>query len=402
MRLKMVARTGHPDFLDLPWSEPLASWDSERLVEVDRGISRHVVRFVAYDSNRYALKELPARLAHREYRLLQSLADDSIPAVKAVGVVERTLADGSLDRDSDAILITQHLDRSRPYRALFSERGDAHLKDRLLDALAELLVRLHLAGFFWGDCSLSNALFRRDAGRLAAYLVDAETGELHDELSDGQRTFDIEIARSNLAGELMDLEASGDLPGDIDPVDTASEVGRRYGELWNELTHEEVFGPDERYRIDARLRRLNDLGFDVRELELSATDDGIVMRLDTQVVLPGHHARRLLALTGLSVQENQARRLLHDIAGFRAHLERTEETAVPEEVAAARWLLEVYRPVLGRLPDEALGAVEPAEAFHEILEHRWYRSESEGRDVPLMEAVGSYASEVLGIEPPAS
>ena len=36
--------------------------------------------------------------------------------------------------------------------------------DRLLDALVELLVRLHLAGFFWGDCSLSNTLFRLDAG----------------------------------------------------------------------------------------------------------------------------------------------------------------------------------------------------------------------------------------------
>ena len=68
-----------------------------------------------------------------------------------------------------------------------------------------LLVRLHLAGFFWGDVSLSNTLFRRDAGAFAAYLVDAETGELHDRLSDGQREHDLDIARVNIAGELMDL-----------------------------------------------------------------------------------------------------------------------------------------------------------------------------------------------------
>lgn len=46
-------------------------------------------------------------------------------------------------------------------------------RDHLLDAISGLLVQLHLAGTFWGDCSLSNTLFRRDAGALQAYLVDA-------------------------------------------------------------------------------------------------------------------------------------------------------------------------------------------------------------------------------------
>ena len=92
------------------------------------------------------------------------------------------------------------------------------MRDRLRDALANLLVRLHLSGFFWGDCSLSNALFRRDAHKLAAYLVDVETGELHETLSDGQRTLDLELAEQNIAGELLDLEAElGDLGFD-DPV----------------------------------------------------------------------------------------------------------------------------------------------------------------------------------------
>ena len=79
-RLQLIARTGHPDFLDLPWDEPLAEWESERLVEVVRGIHRHVVRFVEYSGAIYALKELPTELARREYRLLRSLAAEEMPS----------------------------------------------------------------------------------------------------------------------------------------------------------------------------------------------------------------------------------------------------------------------------------------------------------------------------------
>src|ERR1700674_3739462 len=83
----MRRRTGHPDFLDLPWHLPLASWRHERLVDVPRGISRHVVRFVAYGEAIYALKELPRRLAEREYRLLAELDRLFIPVVEVAGLV---------------------------------------------------------------------------------------------------------------------------------------------------------------------------------------------------------------------------------------------------------------------------------------------------------------------------
>ena len=206
MRFQLVADEALPDFLDLPWSQPLEEWESARLVDVVRGISRHVVRFVHNDGSIFAVKEINPRLARREYRLLRDLADHAVPVVEAIGVVS--------DRPDglDAILITRHLDYSLPYRTLFSGHGVPNLREHLLDALAELLVRVHLAGFFWGDCSLSNALFRRDAGALSAYLVDAETGEMHPTLSDGQRRHDLEIAVENLGGELTDLEEAGVLP----------------------------------------------------------------------------------------------------------------------------------------------------------------------------------------------
>ena len=387
--MQILARTGHPDFLDLPWTEPLAEWRNERLVRVVRGISRHVVRFVEYDGAIYAVKELPAHLARREYGLLRRLGAEGMPVVEAVGVVS------DRGQDLEAVLITRHLDYSLPYRALFASGRITDLRTKLLGSLAELLVRLHLAGFFWGDCSLSNTLFRRDAGALSAYLVDAETGELHPSLTDGQRAHDLALAEENIAGELLDVEAWRGLPDGIEPFEVAAGVGESYEALWFELTREETFAGDERHVIDERLHRLNELGFDVEEIELERNGDGYRLRLDPHVVEPGHHRRRLMELTGLHAQENQARRLLNDLARFRAALEEEAGRPLPLTVVAYRWLAEVFEPSVAAVPEELWGKREAAEVFHEILEHRWYLSEREKRDVSILEAARSYVEDVL-------
>jgi hypothetical protein len=393
-RFHLVARTGHPDFLDLPWEEPLEEWRSERLVKLIRGISRHVVRFVEYDGALYALKELPERPARREWTLLRRLEGQGLPVVEAVGIVT--------DRgdDLDAVLITRHLEFSLPYRALFSGQGIPDLRTHLLNALVELLARLHLRGFFWGDCSLSNALFRRDAGALTAYLVDAETGELHGSLSDGQRDYDLDIAQVNIVGELLDVDAEVGLPADLDPDETGEEIVRRYRALWDEVTREETFAPDERFKIEERLQRLNELGFDVEELQLDATPDGYRLRLDPLVVEPGHHRHRLLRLTGLDAQERQAQRMLNDLARFREALERQEKRTLPESVVASRWRDEVFEPAIAAVPAELQGRLPAAEIFHQVLEHRWFLSERAKKDVGIDEAVRSYIASELPRRPP--
>ena len=294
--------------LTLPWSEPLADWQDERLVEIrQRGISRHVVRFVYDDGMLYALKELSERLARREYRLLRALVELSIPAVEVVGIAVDLDEAAPRDSDADAILVTKFLSYATTYRAVFSNPRGLHATDGLLDALAELLVRLHLSGFFWGDCSLSNTLFRHDAGTLEAYLVDAETSEHHPELTDGQRQFDVELAIERVYGELLDLQAGELLPADVDPMEIAEELGRRYESLWQELTREEILRPEEqRYRIAERLHRLNELGFDADEVELISTGEGNKLRLKTRVAESGHDSRKLFLRTGIDAGENQA------------------------------------------------------------------------------------------------
>jgi hypothetical protein len=377
--------------LTLPFAEPLSQWQDERLVEIrQRGISRHVVRFVAESGELYALKSISERLARREYRLLRLLAELNVPAVEVVGVV--------VDRgpDADAILVTRFLDYSTTYRALFSSPRGGQPTDRLLNALVELLVRLHLSGFFWGDCSLSNTLFRYDAGRLEAYLVDAETSEQHPELTTGQRGWDIELAAERICGELFDLQAGGLLPGEVDPVDTSEELVRRYEQLWDELTREETLRPEEqRYRIAERLGRLNELGFDADEVELISAPDGNRLRIRTKVAESGQHSRQLFRQTGISADENQARRLVNDIASFRGYLEQKDGQPVSETVAAHRWLEEVYDPAVLAIPADLRDRLAPPEVFHEILEHRWYLSEQAGQDVGTTAAARAYFETVL-------
>ncbi|HEY8721738.1 DUF4032 domain-containing protein [Pengzhenrongella sp.] len=392
--LQITTARPDPALLDLPWHIPLEDWPSDVLAALPRGISRHIVRFVKMSGRVIAVKEIGETVAYREYELLRNLTRLAVPSVEPVGVITgRQAPNGD---PLEAVLITQHLQFSLPYRALFSQALRPDTATRLIDALAVLLVRLHLAGFYWGDVSLSNTLFRRDAGSFAAYLVDAETGDLHNKLSDGQRSYDLEIARVNIIGELMDLVAGELLDEDEDTVAIGSMLVERYEDLWAALTDEESFTADARWRVAARIERLNDLGFDVGELDIMTDIDGTTVRIQPKVVDAGHHSRRLMRLTGLDVQEGQARRLLNDLD---AHAAATDRQNDEESFVAHDWLTQVFQPAVSAVPRELRRKLEPAQVFHELLDHRYFMSKEKKRDVPLDEAVDSYVRNVLAHRP---
>lgn len=384
-----------PALLDLPWNIPLEQWPPEVLAALPRGISRHIVRFVNLNSNVIAVKEISSFVADREYEMLRDLLRLGAPCVRPIAVITgRTDANGE---ELNSVLITEHLSYSLPYRALFSQYMRPETATRLIDALAVLLVRLHLLGFFWGDVSLSNTLFRRDAGAFAAYLVDAETGELHPEgLTSGKRMYDIELARTNIIGELMDLQAGGLLEEDVDTIGVGDRIVSRYLELWDVLTGEESFSMSERWRVANRIERLNSLGFDVGELSMTTDLDGTRLSIQPKVVDAGHYHRQIMRLTGLDVQEGQGRRMLNDLEAYRSLWNRKDE---PLEIAAHAWLADVFEPTIAAVPAEMRSKLEPAEIFHEVLEHRWYMSEAAGYDVSMQDAVADYVANVLSNRP---
>jgi hypothetical protein len=377
------------ELLELPWDQPLESWPEDVIAALPRGISRHIVRFAYLGGSVIAIKETSERAARHEYRMLRRLGRLGAPCVKPVAEV--TGRRNPQQEELSPALVTRHLRFSLPYRAVFNHMMRKETLRRLIDAQALLMVELHLIGFYWGDVSLSNTLFRRDAGEFAAYLVDAETGELHPQLSTGQREYDLDVAQVNIAGELMDLMEGGMIDEDVDPVATSHQFIDSYRGLWQELTGDTAFNPDQQWLIEERIRRLNELGFDVEEYDIrSAREDGTLL-LRPKVVDPGHHQRRLMNLTGLDAQENQARKLLGAIDAHRAQ----HDPHGDEAVAAHNWTQDVFSPVIREIPRELRDKLEPAEIMHHLIDHRWRLSEQQGSDVALMDALPSFIDNEL-------
>jgi len=374
--------------LDVPWSLPLAEWggSSLRLVELPRGISRHEVRFAAWDSRAYAFKELSAEAAEREYERLIELEALGLPVVTPAGwaLVQR----GPDERAG--VLITRFLDGALPYRVLFDHPGLERYGERLLDALAGLLVRLHVAGVYWGDCSLSNTLFRRDAGELGAYLVDAETAEAHDSLSERRRVHDLEIMDENVAGELADVALATGLPQGVMQDDAPARIRRRYDALWAEIARELVVGPGEAWRIEERVRSLNSLGFSVGEIELVPAGDGSRLKMRTLVTDRDYHRHRLHDLTGLVAEERQAQLLLNDVRELQAQLVRDSGRSVSLSEAAFRWQNTRWEPTREALKALIEAGGDPIQLYVEVLEHKWFLSERARRDVGLETAIDDY------------
>ncbi len=378
----------------LPWEKPLEEWPEDPNLAEKRGISRHVVRLVrateSPDSEIYAVKETVSEFANREYRLLRQLTHLGAPSVSPIAVVEgRATSEGE---ELPCALATRFLPYSLPYRVLLSGDVTAHDVMTMANALALLLVRLHLLGFWWGDCSLSNTLFRRDAEGFAAYLVDAETGEFQKTLTAGQREHDLDIAHFNVAAELEDLSLSGVLYPGMDPVRASEAVIKRYRRLWAALKEPQLLDPQDRHAVERAMRQLQDLGFAVEEVSVSLDGEHHALQFQPKLVAAGYHQARLRDLTGLETEELQAKRLL---ASFDRYRGREENPRGPVDVSARKWLREIFQPIVAMVPSEHQGRIEQAQLFHEVLEHRWYLSEKAGHDVGLVFAAQSYISEIL-------
>ncbi|CAN5122997.1 MAG: DUF4032 domain-containing protein [Nocardioides sp.] len=395
MALRVVAARTDPELFRLPWSVPLAEWPDWHVVPVPLGLSRHVVRVVRVNRQFLAIKETEEAIALREYDLLRGLQRLHQPVVVPRGVVTgRVRDDGTA---LPAALVTEHLHYSLPYRTVFQHGLGTERVPALIDALVVLLVRLHLCGFFWGDVSLSNTLFRRNAGGFSGVLVDAETGDLRGSITDAQREHDVTVAVENIFVELLDLAASEetDIDRDLDPHEVVAYLADRYHALWDELTAAEEFSADEWFRVEQRIARLNDLGFDVDELEIRTDSDQV--RIQPKVVEAGHHRRELQELTGLVVEDSQARKLLNDLAAFTAHHGYGAEDPA---VVAKRWLDGVYSPIVDLLPADTRSTVDPAEYFHEVMEHRWALSEKLGHEADIFDSARDYIARVLPHRPP--
>ena len=379
---------------NLPWHTPLEHWPEDETLAAQRGISRHIVRLVRSTpdpaSEIYAVKETVEEFAVREYEALRELSFRGAPAVAQVAIVTNRYSQNG--EELPCAIVTRFLPYSLPYRVILSGQITQHEITNMANALAYLLVRLHLLGFWWGDCSLSNTLFRRDAEGFAAYLVDAETGEFQKKLSDGQREHDLELARFNVAAELEDLKIAGVLFPAMDPIRASESVITRYRKIWKSLSEPQILPAGDRHAVERAMRSLQDIGFAVEEVDIQLAGDKSTVTFIPKLVAPNYHSQRLIELMGLETEELQAKRILASFDRFRS---REIEKTPKKEEAAKRWLDEVFYKVINAVPAAMRGRVENAQLFHEVLEHRWYLGEKAGRDLGLEFATNEYISKVL-------
>lgn len=376
------------EFGELPWEIPLTDWSNncQYLVEVSRGLSRHPVEFVNLRGVIYAIKEMPSGLAEIEYGHLAAMEQMRLPVVSAVGHAATHTSAGER-----SVLITRFLDRSLPYRSLFMSTSLSGYRDHLLDAMAGLLVQIHLSGIYWGDCSLSNTLFRRDAGALQAYLVDAETVERHPgQLPPTLRHHDLQIMDENVAGDLVDLSAQNLLMDGIPLDDTSGSIRIRYQNLWEEINRQIIITPNEKYRIHEQIRVINSLGFSIGEVILEPGESGDKLSFQVGVRDRNFHRDQLLGLTGIEAEEGQARAMMNEIQELKATLSHTLNLSTPVSLAAYNWLQDFYLPTISSLQPQIDRAGDAAELYCQVLEHKWYLSESAHHDVGHQAAVDDY------------
>jgi len=387
-------RTPSAGLLALPWDRPLSQWNvpDVPLRDIAVGPSRHLVKFVEADDALWAVKDMPQRIAAKEYDVLRRLEEMGLPAVRPAGLVAQPEFD-------TAILVTRYLEGSWQYRRLFMRLPPDQPKHRtrLLDGMAGLLVELHRHGVFWGDCSLANTLFSRDGQTLQAWLVDAETSEVHPTLSRGQREYDLDIMVENVAMGMTDLaERLGRSALEDVLIAEVDQTRARYDTLWDALHAEPVFGFTDRYRVEGTVRKLNELGFAVDEVSLQPVgDDPGQVKLHVAVGDRRYHAQRLQELTGLDVGEGQARILLGDLMAYQAQLCREAGQHVDEHTAARLWVMEVVTPTEHVAHAAVNNSGTAIQAYCDLLEVRWLLSEEAGHDVGTQRALAALRGDVI-------
>ncbi|MDX1469736.1 MAG: DUF4032 domain-containing protein [Acidimicrobiia bacterium] len=378
-------RPGNPAFLDLPWEKGVNEWGSNRLVDMPAGIHRHPVVFVAYDEGIYVIKELPERLARNEFEVLGALEDLTHKAAEPVGLVERRWLDPG--EEQSAAVITRFVQHSFPYRHLVSGPGFGPRRSQMLHSLASLMVELHLTGCFWGDCSLSNVLYRYDAGEIEAIMIDAETSELHQELSDGQREQDMGILVENLAGEMADI--ANEQGASIDEADLSlgEDVETRYQSLWAELHQVLVIARDESYKVRERINRLHELGFSVRDVEMEPSGEGELVKMRARVGGRTYNSDNLASMAGVVASENQARVILGDLNYHLVKYGHTTPTG--RDVGVFHWLTTSFQPILARITEVWPGD-DPVQGYCDFLHYRMELARGAGHDIENEPALESW------------
>ncbi|MCP4248260.1 MAG: DUF4032 domain-containing protein, partial [bacterium] len=136
----------------------------------------------------------------------------------------------------------------------------------------------------------------------------------------------------------------------------------------------------------------SELGFEVDDLSIDATEDGDRLRFDLRAGSRRFHRNRLQELTGLWTSEKQARTILGDLQYYLAH-QQDGDSATGKAVGAVRWRVGVFEPWLARIREVSPVEIDPLQAYCDFLHHRFVMSRSAGFDVGNNAAFDDWAKQ---------
>ncbi|GAC1655372.1 MAG: hypothetical protein NVS4B12_27820 [Ktedonobacteraceae bacterium] len=402
---------------ELPWHLPMEEWLSQGLevLNIRRGESRHPVVFVEREGVRYAIKETTPRMAEREIRNFHEIERRGIPALSPVGVVISPAPPLALDvpklggitqyiNGDRGYTVTRLAPRVIPHVLLYRLPFTKRTKQRLLSAVAVLMIELHEHGIYWGDPSLANILLRIDGRSILAIMADAETSELFTgPISDGLREQDLAMFGESLSWQAEDLRILRGLPEDTQVLDDSD---FRYFEQryrWLHRQHAQMAtstAGTSRQQLQQFLETLNGWSFSL----VNATGHTL-QQLTT--VLPGWHQRRIHELLHIAIPRIYARRFYDTILGHQAILSEREGRDVSLEEAAHNWYTHYHLPAILLLRQNLTSGQDPMQAYFAVMQHKWNMSRKAKQEVPLEEALLDWSMRQaqtggLGIVDPAS
>lgn len=381
----------------LPWHVQLEEWTQQgvQLLIIRRGESRHPVVFVECEGVRYAIKETTPRMAEREIHSLHEIERRGIPTLTAVGSVTVPAPPIPLDvpklygatqyvSGDRGYTVTRLAPRVIPHVLLYRLPFSRRTKQRLLSAIAILMIELHEHGVYWGDPSLANVLIRIDGKRVLAIMADAETAELFSgPVSEGLREQDLASFGESLSWQAEDLRQARGLPEDQQVLGESDfrYFVQRY--RWLRKEHARLAASPSfsaMYQMQQFMHTLNSAGF-----SLLSTTGHALQQFTT--VLPGWHQRRIKELLNITVPRVYARRFYAMILGHQSIMNKQRGGNVSIEEAANHWYTHYHLPTILLLKRHLTSHQDPMQAYFSIMRHKWKLSKKAGYEVPLDESV---------------
>jgi len=365
------------DLRGLPWHVPIAEWrlHGVRILDIKRGVSRHVVTFVKTPRFSFCIKEISLEVSKKEVYNYETLLLNGIHTLVPVGTVTReeatigssTVIGRPYERTIVAHTVTLLVEKVLPDSELYIRKFSFESRKVIWDAVAELFVELHTNSILWGDASLANTLVKFEkidvpfVGKktvLKAYLADAETVEILPSLSREQRDAEITYFFESMDGMNESLRIGG-MPRDVLSTEADKEYFRtRYDVLFAAEEKKKEFFRQTSFSMDEVLGRVSNPAY-------------VDMFLN-------------------HIEEHKwylAERLGHEVTLAQA----TDD-----------WFTTIYAPLCKLFRAEGVLDCFPgktaAELYIEIMTNKYFLSKQAGTDVGMVQAMYDYADKFGAVE----